>query len=51
MTQEELKKAVDETNKYYSKQIEELEKSKYTFVHQLMDDWANENSEFKMELC
>ena len=48
MTQEELKKAVDETNKYYSKQIEELEKSKYTFVQQLMDDWANENSEFKI---
>ena len=48
MTQEELKKAVDETNKYYRKQIEELESKKKSFVKQLMNDWANENSEFKV---
>lgn len=48
MTHEELKKAVNDVNEYYRKQIEELESKKKSFVHQLMDDWANENSEFKV---
>lgn len=48
MTQEELRKAVKETNEHYQKQIEELEKNKRSFVQKLMDYWANENSEFKV---
>ena len=48
MTQEELKKAVNDVNEYYRKQIEELESKKKSFVQQLMNDWANENSEFKV---
>lgn len=48
MTHEELKKAVNDVNEYYRKQIEELESKKKSFVQQLMNDWANENSEFKV---
>ena len=48
MTHEELKKAVNDVNEYYRKQIEELESKKKSFVHQLMNDWANENSRYKV---
>lgn len=48
MTHEELKKAVNDVNEYYRKQIEELENKKKSFVKQLMNDWANENSEYKI---
>jgi len=48
MTHEELKKAVNDVNEYYRKQIEELESKKKSFVRQLMDDWANENPEYKI---
>lgn len=48
MTHEELKKSVNDVNEYYRKQIEELESKKKSFIQQLMNDWANENSEFKV---
>lgn len=48
MTHEELKKAVDRVKEYYREQIEELESKKKSFVQQLMNDWANENSRYKI---
>lgn len=48
MTHEELKKAVDRVKEYYREQIEELESKKKSFVQQLMDEWANENYEYKI---
>lgn len=48
MTPEELYKAISETNNYYENKINELRESQRYYTQKLLDEWANENSEYKI---